>query len=61
MRGRAEPEQARLVALRPLDAWGDVWHALTKLQDETERFALDRRQAITAGLTLLGEPEPRSS
>ena len=26
VRGRADPEQARLVALRPLDAWGDVWH-----------------------------------
>ena len=49
VRGRADPEQSRLVALRPLDAWGDVWHALTRLQDETERFALDKRQAIVAG------------
>jgi DNA polymerase III subunit delta' len=53
VRGRAEPEQSRLVALRPLDAWGDVWHALTRLQDETERFALDKRQAIVAGLGML--------
>ncbi|MBV8615156.1 MAG: DNA polymerase III subunit delta' [Acetobacteraceae bacterium] len=52
-RGRADPEQARLAALRPLDAWGDVWHALSRLQDETERFALDRRQAILTGLRLL--------
>ena len=52
-RGRADPEQARLAALRPLDAWGDVWHALGRLQDETERFALDRRQAILTGLRLL--------
>ena len=40
VRGRADPEQSRLVGLRPLNAWGDVWHALTRLQDETERFAL---------------------
>jgi DNA polymerase-3 subunit delta' len=51
--GRADPEQLRLVGLRPLDAWGDVWHALTRLQDETERFALDKRQAIVAGLGML--------
>jgi DNA polymerase III subunit delta' len=55
-RGRGDPEQVRLAALRPLDAWGDVWHALTRLQDETERLALDRRQAIVAGLGLLSEP-----
>ena len=42
-----------LIALRPLDAWGDVWHGLTRLQDETERFALDKRQAIVAGLGML--------
>jgi len=53
VRGRADEEQSRLVALRPLDAWGDVWHALTRLQDETERFALDKRQAIVAGLGML--------
>jgi len=46
-------QQSRLIALRPLDAWGDVWHALTRLQDETERFALDKRQAIVAGLGML--------
>lgn len=53
VRGRADPEQRRLVALRPLDAWGDVWHALTRLQDETERFALEKRQAIMAALGML--------
>jgi DNA polymerase-3 subunit delta' len=53
VRGLADPDQSRLVALRPLDAWGDVWHALTRLQDETERFALDKRQAIVAGLGML--------
>ena len=49
-RGRADPEQQRLVALRPLEAWGELWHGLTRLQEETERFALDKRQAIVAGL-----------
>lgn len=53
-RGRADPDQERLVGQRPLDAWGEVWHGLTRLQDETERFALDKRQAIVAGLALLG-------
>jgi DNA polymerase III subunit delta' len=53
VRGRADPEQSRLVALRPLDAWGDVWHALTRLQDETERFNLDKRHAVVAGLGML--------
>ncbi|HEX4171358.1 MAG TPA: DNA polymerase III subunit delta' [Acetobacteraceae bacterium] len=52
-RGRADDEQSRLVALRPLDAWADVWQALTELQDETERFNLDKRQAIVAGLGML--------
>ena len=52
--GRGDEEQSRLVALRPLDAWGDVWHALTRLQDETERFNLDKRQAVVAGLGMLG-------
>lgn len=53
VRGRADPEQARLVGLRSLDAWGEVWQGLTKLQDETERFALDKRQAIVSGLGML--------
>lgn len=53
VRGRGDEEQSRLVALRPLDAWGDVWHALTRLQDETERFNLDKRQAVIAGLGML--------
>ena len=55
VRGRADPEQERVVALRPLDAWGEVWQGLTRLQDETERFSLDKRQAIIAGLSLLSE------
>ncbi|MGH7040697.1 MAG: DNA polymerase III subunit delta', partial [Acetobacteraceae bacterium] len=56
LRGRADPAQERLVALRPLAAWGDVWHGLTRLQGETEGFALDKRQAIVTGLALLASP-----
>jgi DNA polymerase-3 subunit delta' len=52
-RGRADPEQTRLLGNRPLDAWVDVWHALTRLQDETEGAYLDKRQAIVSGLTTL--------
>ena len=51
--GRADPDQARLVGGRPLDAWVDVWHGLTRLQDETEGLNLDKRQAILAGCALL--------
>jgi hypothetical protein len=32
---------------------GDLWTGLTRLQEETERFALDKRQAIVAGLGML--------
>jgi DNA polymerase-3 subunit delta' len=53
VRGRADPDQQRIVALRPLDAWGELWQGLTRLQDETERFALDKRQAIVAGIGML--------
>jgi DNA polymerase-3 subunit delta' len=61
LRGRADPEQERLVSLLSLDAWGETWHALTRLQDETERFSLDKRQAVIAGLDMLrpsGPPSP---
>ncbi len=53
VRGRADPDQQRIVSLRPLDAWGELWQGLSRLQDETERFALDKRQAIVAGVGLL--------
>jgi DNA polymerase-3 subunit delta' len=53
-RGAADPEQARIAGMRPLAAWGEVWQALGRLQDETERFHLDKRQAIVSGLSLLG-------
>jgi len=54
VRGRADPEQERLVALQPLDSWGELWQGLTRLQNDTERFALDKRQAIVAGIGMLG-------
>ena len=39
--------------VRPLANDVDLWHALTRLQDETERFNLDKRTAVIAGLELL--------
>ena len=50
--GRAD----RLLSLRPLGEWGEVWHALGRLQDETERSNLDKRHAVVAGLELLNAP-----
>ena len=52
-RGQGDAGQRRLVATRPLAEWGEVWHALSRLQDETERFNLDKRHAIVSGLDLL--------
>jgi DNA polymerase-3 subunit delta' len=53
-RGSASGSAARLAAMRPLAAWGEVWHALGCIEDETERFHLDKRQAVVEGLRLLG-------
>jgi DNA polymerase-3 subunit delta' len=56
-RGHADPEQTRLTGNRPLDAWADVWQALTRLQNETETAYLDRRQAIVMSLSkMAGAP-----
>lgn len=52
-RGRADAGQQHLAGLRPLAEWGDLWHALTRLQDDTERFNLDKRHAIVSSLDLL--------
>ncbi len=57
-RGRADPDQSRLLGLRPLDAWVDVWHALTRLQNETEGAHLDKRQALVEGFALLAGKSP---
>ena len=53
VRGRADPEQQRLADLRPLEAWAELWHALLRLRDETERFALDKRQALVSCVGML--------
>ena len=55
-RGQADAGQQRLAALRPLAEWGDLWHALTRLQDDTERFNLDKRHTIVLSLDLLNSP-----
>jgi DNA polymerase-3 subunit delta' len=58
VRGRADPDQVRLVALRSMSEWGDLWQWLTRLQDETERFSLDKRQAIVAALARFSNKIP---
>ncbi|GAC1337899.1 MAG: DNA polymerase III subunit delta' [Acetobacteraceae bacterium] len=52
-RGSAALPSSALMGTRPLGEWGEVWHALGRLQDETERSNLDKRHAIVAGLDLL--------
>lgn len=52
-RGREDPDQTRLLGDRPLAAWVDVWHALRRLQHETEDAYLDKRQAVVNGLRML--------
>ena len=56
VRGRADAGQQRLAGLKPLAEWGNLWHALTRLQDDTERFNLDKRHAIVSTLDLLNAP-----
>jgi len=56
VREAARGQGDRLAALRPLGEWSEVWHALGRLQDETERSNLDKRHAIVAGLDLLNAP-----
>lgn len=51
--GQGDEGARRLAGARPLAEWGEVWHALTRLQDETERLNLDRRVATVVGLDLL--------
>ena len=51
--GRADPDQARLAEMLPLAAWSELWHALGRLQDDTERVALDKRQALVQAMSLL--------
>ena len=53
VRGIARGGAPGAMGRRPLAEWGEVWHALGRLQDETERFALDKRTAVVAGLEML--------
>jgi len=53
VRGQADPEQRRLAGLLPLEAWGELWQGLLRLRDETERFALDKRQALVSCVGML--------
>ncbi len=55
-RSSGQGRQDRLLSRRPLAEWGEVWHALGRLQDETERSNLDKRHAIVASLELLDAP-----
>ena len=48
---RGAPE--RLAGLRPLAEWAEIWQSLTRIQDETERLNLDRRQALVSSIMLL--------
>jgi DNA polymerase-3 subunit delta' len=48
---RGQPE--RLLTLRPLAEWAELWQSLTRIQDETERLNLDRRQALLSSIAML--------
>ena len=48
---RGQPET--LLTLRPLAEWAELWQSLTRIQDETERLNLDRRQALLSSIAML--------
>jgi len=52
-RGRPDPAQARLIGIRSLADWVDIWQALGALQAETEGLYLDKRQAVANAIGLL--------
>ena len=56
VKGSADPAQRKLVSQRPLAAWGELWHALGRIQQDTERSHLDKRHAIVSALTRLKAP-----
>jgi DNA polymerase-3 subunit delta' len=51
---RGHPE--RLLTLRPLAEWAELWQSLTHIQEETERLNLDRRQALLSSIEMLNGP-----
>jgi len=54
LRGAASAVQARLLALKSAAGWGAVWARLGELQRDAAQHNLERRQAVVAGLALLG-------
>ncbi len=52
-RGHIDPEQAKLLGVRSLADWVDIWHALGSLQAETEGLYLDKRQAVSRAIMML--------
>jgi len=55
VRGNADPAQQALVASKSPVQWADIAQRLAHLTFETERFNMDRRQALLTGLALLKE------
>ena len=53
---RGAAGQGVSLGVRPLAAWCDLWQTLGRIQGETERFHLDRRQAIVAVIEKLNGP-----
>ena len=52
-RGRADPDQTKLLGGRRLDAWVEIWQALAAVQSETEDLYLEKRQSIANTVALL--------
>ncbi len=53
-RGSADAAQRRLVEARSALAWAETAQRLAQIAAETERANMDRRQALVAGLALVG-------
>jgi DNA polymerase-3 subunit delta' len=53
VRGGGAALQRRIAAVRTPEAWVAIWQALGRLQDDTVRFNLDKRQALIQGLMLI--------
>ena len=56
VRGAAAGQGILVPPTRTLAGWVDLWHTLGRIQDETERFHLDRRQAIVTAIERLNGP-----
>ena len=52
-RGKSDPDQTRLIGVRSLADWVEIWHGLGALQAETEGLHLDKRQAIANTISML--------